>query len=184
MKELSLNILDIAQNSIHAEATLVGISLEETGETLKLTITDDGRGMSEEFLSRVTDPFSTTRTTRKVGMGLPLLMLAAEQTGGYMTIVSRERSVHPDDHGTEVCAFFYKNHLDFTPLGDVVSTVVSLVQGSPEVDFVYSHVMPDRTVELDTRELREVLGDEIPLSSPEVLVWIRSSLIEQYGSGE
>lgn len=183
MKELSLNILDIAQNSIHAEATLVGISLTETDETLKLTITDDGRGMSEEFLMRVTDPFSTTRTTRKVGMGLPLLKLAAEQTGGYMTIVSRERSVFPDSHGTEVTAFFYKNHLDFTPLGDVVSTVVSLVQGSPDVDFVYTHELPDRTVGLDTRDLREVLGD-IPLSSPEVLVWIRGSLIEQYGDGE
>lgn len=185
MKELSLNILDIAQNSIHAEATLVGISITETENTLKLTITDDGRGMSEEFLARVTDPFSTTRTTRKVGMGLPLLKLAAEQTGGYMTVSSRERSVYPDSHGTEVTAFFYKDHLDFTPLGDVVSTVVSLVQGSPEVDFVFTHELPpNRTVGLDTRDLREVLGDEIPLSSPEVLVWIRGSLIEQYGDGE
>ena len=184
MKELSLNILDIAQNSIHAEATLVEILLDETEESLKLSIIDDGRGMSEEFLSRVTDPFSTTRTTRKVGMGLPLLKLAAEQTGGYMEIASKERALWPDDHGTRVTAFFYKNHLDFTPLGDVVSTVVSLVQGSPEVDFRYVHELPDRTVELDTRDLREVLGDDIPLSSPEILVWIRSSLIEQYGEGE
>ena len=184
MKELSLNILDIAQNSIHAEATLVEILLDETEESLKLSIIDDGRGMSEEFLSRGTDAFSTTRTTRKVGMGLPLLKLAAEQTGGYMEIASKERALWPDDHGTRVTAFFYKNHLDFTPLGDVVSTVVSLVQGSPEVDFRYVHELPDRTVELDTRDLREVLGDDIPLSSPEILVWIRSSLIEQYGEGE
>jgi hypothetical protein len=184
MKELSLNILDIAQNSIHAEATLVEILLDETEESLKLSIIDDGRGMSEEFLQRVTDPFSTTRTTRKVGMGLPLLKLAAEQTGGYMEITSKERALWPDDHGTCVTAFFYKNHLDFTPLGDVISTVVSLVQGSPDVDFRFVHELPDRTVELDTRELREVLGDDIPLSSPEILVWIRSSLIEQYGEGE
>ncbi len=184
MKELSLNILDIAQNSIHAEASIVEIILTETEETLKLEIKDDGRGMSEEFLSRVTDPFSTTRTTRKVGLGLPLLKLAAEQTGGYMEITSRERALWPDTHGTEVTAFFYKNHLDFTPLGDVISTVVSLVQGSPEVDFVFLHELPGKTVELDTRMLREVLGDEVPLSSPDVLVWIRESLSEQYGDGE
>ena len=184
MKELSLNILDIAQNSIHAEASLVEIILTETEETLKLEIKDDGKGMSEEFLARVTDPFSTTRTTRKVGLGLPLLKLAAEQTGGHMEITSRERALWPDDHGTEVTAFFYKNHLDFTPLGDVISTVVSLVQGSPDVDFVFLHELPDKTVELDTRMLREILGDEVPLSEPEVLVWIRGSLIEQYGGGE
>ncbi|MBO4563194.1 MAG: sensor histidine kinase [Clostridia bacterium] len=183
MKELSLNILDIAQNSIHAEASLVKIILTETDETLKLEIMDDGKGMSEDFLARVTDPFSTTRTTRKVGMGLPLLQLAAEQTGGSMTITSRERALHPEDHGTEVTALFYKNHLDFTPLGDVISTVVSLVQGSPDVDFLYVHELPDRTVELDTRDIREVLGD-IPLSAPDVLVWIRETLIEQYGTGE
>ena len=184
MKELSLNILDIAQNSIHADASLVQIILTETEETLKLEIKDDGKGMSEEFLARVTDPFSTTRTTRKVGMGLPLLKLAAEQTGGWMQIASRERALYPETHGTEVTAFFYKNHLDFTPLGDVISTVVSLVQGSPEVDFVFRHTLPDKTVELETQMLREVLGDEVPLSSPEVLVWIRESLIDQYGSGE
>ncbi|MBR4658522.1 MAG: sensor histidine kinase [Clostridia bacterium] len=184
MKELSLNILDIAQNSIHAEASFVQILLTETDESLKLEIKDDGRGMSEEFLSRVTDPFSTTRTTRKVGLGLPLLKLAAEQTGGYMQITSRERALYPDTHGTEVTAFFYKNHLDFTPLGDVISTVVSLVQGSPEVDFLFIHEMPDRTVEIDTRMLREVLGDDVPLSDPEVLMWIRGSMTEQYGGGE
>lgn len=184
MKELSLNILDIAQNSIHAEANFVQILLTETDESLKLEIKDDGRGMSEEFLSRVTDPFSTTRTTRKVGLGLPLLKLAAEQTGGYMQITSRERALYPDTHGTEVTAFFYKNHLDFTPLGDVISTVVSLVQGSPEVDFLFMHEMPDRTVEIDTRMLREVLGDDVPLSDPEVLMWIRGSMTEQYGGGE
>ncbi len=184
MKELSLNILDIAQNSIHADATLVEILLDETETSLSLSIIDDGKGMSEEFLARVTDPFSTTRTTRKVGMGLPLLKLAAEQTGGHLTITSRERSAHPDDHGTEVTAFFYKTHLDFTPLGDVISTVVSLVQGSPEVDFLFRHTFPDHEVELDTREIREVLGDEVPLSSPDVLVWIRETLREQYGEDE
>ena len=144
---------------------------------------DDGKGMSEEFLNRVTDPFSTTRTTRKVGMGLPLLKLAAEQTGGSMSVTSRERALYPETHGTEVTAVFYKKHLDFTPLGDVISTVVSLVQGSPEVDFLFVHELGEKRVELDTRDIREVLGD-VPLSSPDVLVWIRESLIEQYGYSE
>lgn len=183
MKELSLNILDIAQNSIHAGAKLVRIIITETDEMLKLEIMDDGKGMSEEFLSRVTDPFSTTRTTRKVGMGLPLLKLAAEQTGGSMSVTSRERALYPETHGTEVTAVFYKKHLDFTPLGDVISTVVSLVQGSPEVDFLFVHELGEKRVELDTRDIREVLGD-VPLSSPDVLVWIRESLIEQYGYSE
>lgn len=183
MKELSLNILDIAQNSIHAGAKLVRIIITETDEMLKLEIMDDGKGMSEEFLSRVTDPFSTTRTTRKVGMGLPLLKLAAEQTGGSMSVTSRERALYPETHGTEVTAVFYKKHLDFTPLGDVISTVVSLVQGSPEVDFLFVHELGEKRVELDTRDIREVLGD-VPLSAPDVLVWIRESLIEQYGYSE
>ncbi|MBO4306250.1 MAG: sensor histidine kinase [Clostridia bacterium] len=183
MKELSLNILDIAQNSIHAEAKLVRIIITETDEMLKLEIMDDGKGMSEEFLGRVTDPFSTTRTTRKVGMGLPLLKLAAEQTGGSMSVTSRERALYPETHGTEVTAVFYKKHLDFTPLGDVISTVVSLVQGSPEVDFLFVHELGEKRVELDTRDIREVLGD-VPLSAPDVLVWIRESLIEQYGYSE
>jgi hypothetical protein len=181
MKDTSPNKPAIAQNSIHADASLLEILLDETDESLKLSIIDNGKGMSEEFLARVTDPFSTTRTTRKVGMGLPLLKLAAEQTGGYMAISSRERSKHPDDHGTEVVAFFYKNHIDFTPLGDVVSTIVSLVQGSPEVDFLFRHTFPDHEVSLDTREIREILGDEVPLSSPDVLVWMKESLEEQYG---
>ena len=183
MKELSLNILDITENSVKAGASLTEIAIDETDDVLVLTITDDGCGMKPETVAVVTDPFCTSRTTRKVGMGLPLLKLAAEQTGGSLVIESRERASHPDDHGTRVTAFFYKDHLDFTPLGDVISTVVSLVQGSENVDFLFRHSLPGKLVELDTRDLREVLG-EVPLSSPEVLVWIRESLAEQYGEGE
>ena len=89
MKELSLNILDIVQNSVSAKATLIEILLAETDETLRITIKDNGKGMSPDFLSTVMDPFSTTRKTRKVGMGIPLFKLAAEQTGGELTIASR-----------------------------------------------------------------------------------------------
>lgn len=182
MKELSLNILDIAQNSIRAEATRIEILIDETEETLKLTIRDNGYGMSEDFLKTVTDPFSTTRTTRKVGMGIPLLKLAAEQTGGSFEIRSVERSVDPEHCGTETSALFYKNHLDFTPLGDVVSTIVLLIRASEKTDFVFQHTMPDRVVALDTREVRQVLGEEVPLDEYEVLAWIRDMLKEQYAA--
>ncbi len=182
MKELSLNILDIAQNSIRAEATCIEILIDETETTLTLSIRDNGYGMSEDFVKTVTDPFSTTRTTRKVGMGIPLLKLAAEQTGGSFSIRSVERAVDPEHCGTETTAMFYKNHLDFTPLGDVVSTVVLLIRGSAQTDFVFRHTMPDKTVSLDTREIRQVLGDEVPLDEYEVLAWIRDMLTEQYAS--
>lgn len=182
MKELSLNILDIVQNSVSAKATLIEILLAETDETLRITIKDNGKGMSPDFLSTVMDPFSTTRKTRKVGMGIPLFKLAAEQTGGELTIASRTMEMSPEDHGTEISAFFYKNHMDFTPLGDVVSTLISLIQGCPDVDFLFEHQLPaGETVHLDTREMREALGDEIPLNSFEVLEWARESLNEQYG---
>ena len=182
MKELSLNILDIVQNSISAEASLIKILLEETETTLRITIEDNGRGMSPDFLATVIDPFSTTRKTRKVGMGIPLFKLAAEQTGGELSISSRTRDMDPEGHGTVISAFFYKDHMDFTPLGDVVSTLISLIQGCPEVDFLFEHQLPGGgLVQLDTREMREALGDEIPLNSFEVLEWARESLNEQYG---
>ena len=180
MKELSLNILDIAQNSVSAEATCIEILLDETETHLTLTIRDNGKGMSPEFAATVTDPFSTTRTTRKVGMGLPLLKLAAEQTGGRLTLTSVPRSTDPTHCGTCVTADFDKTHLDFTPLGDVISSLTTLIQGSPDVDFVFRHMRPEGTVELDTREVREVLGGTAPLNDPEILLWMRESLSQQY----
>lgn len=182
MKELSLNILDIAQNSIRAEASLIEILLDETDTRLTITIRDNGCGMSEAFVKTVVDPFSTTRTTRKVGMGIPLLKLAAEQTGGSLSITSVEKSVDPEHCGTTTSATFDKTHLDFTPLGDVISTIILLIRGSSGTDFVFRHTLPDRTVELDTREIRQVLGDEVPLDTYEVLAWIRDMLTEQYAS--
>ena len=182
MKELSLNILDIVQNSISAEADLIKILLAETDETLRITIEDNGRGMTPEFLSTVMDPFSTTRKTRKVGMGIPLFKLAAEQTGGELSISSTTKEMSLEEHGTIICATFCKTHMDFTPLGDIVSTMISLIQGCPDVDFLYEHELPNGvTVHIDTREMREALGDDIPLNSFEVLEWARESLNEQYG---
>ncbi len=180
MKELSLNILDIAENSVKARATLTQILLEETADTLTITVADDGCGMDEETVARVVDPFYTTRTTRAVGLGLPLLKLEAEMTGGSVAVTSRDKVAHPTDHGTVVTAVFHTDHIDCPPLGDVVATVVTLIQGHPDDDFLFRHTREGREpVELDTRQLREILGD-VPLGSFEVLQWIDGFLTEAY----
>ncbi len=176
MKELSLNILDITENSVKAGATLTQISIIESGDTLTLTIKDNGCGMSDEILKTVENPFYTTRTTRKVGLGIPLLKMAAEMTGGSVQIVS---STAENDHGTTVTAQFFKNHLDFTPLGDIKETVVTLIQGHPDTDFLFTHQTENSEVKLDTRELRTVL-EGVPLDTYEVILWIREYLNEQY----
>ncbi|MBQ4153551.1 MAG: ATP-binding protein [Oscillospiraceae bacterium] len=182
LKELSLNILDVAENSVRAGATLVEISLTQENGTLTITIQDDGCGMSREILEQVENPFYTTRTTRSVGLGIPLYKMAAEQTGGTVTIRSVEKADDSEHHGTTVTALFYTDHIDCAPLGDIVSTVCTLIHGSPQIDFVFTHKTSEREVSLDTRELRAVLGDEISLDNFEVMRWIRESLEEQYQS--
>lgn len=179
MKELSLNILDITENSVKARATLTSILLTETADTLEIKIIDNGCGMSEEVVAQVTNPFYTTRTTRSVGMGIPLFKLCAEQTGGSFSIESKEQTENSSDHGTTVTATFFKNHIDFTPLGDIVATMVTLIQGHPDTDFYFCHQKGEKSVSLDTRELREVLGD-VSLAEYEVIKWIEAHLNEQY----
>ena len=179
MKELSLNILDVAENSVKAGATLTQILLTEQGNILTIEIVDDGCGMSEDVVCSVVDPFYTTRTTRKVGMGIPLLKLAAEQTGGNLAISSTTQEADPASHGTHVTATFFTDHIDFTPLGDVASSILTLIQGHPNTDFLFRHLLNEHTVELDTRELRAVLED-VPLNSYDVMQWIEGNLQEQY----
>ena len=173
MKELSLNILDIAENSVKAQATLIEILLYQTEDKLTLSIIDNGCGMDEETLKSVTDPFYTTRTTRAVGLGIPLLKLAAEQTEGSFKIKSTLGK------GTVVEAVFNTHHIDFTPLGDVTQTIVTLIQGHSERDFFFRHVFGKEAVELDTRVLKRELED-VPLSSYEVIKWIEEYMREQY----
>ena len=179
MKELSLNILDVTENSVKAGASLVRIELTESEKDLTISITDDGVGMTEETRLSVVDPFYTTRTTRKVGLGIPFFKFAAEQTGGYIEIDSKHIDEFPETHGTCVRAYFRKDHIDFTPLGDVISTVTTLIQGHPDTDFLYRHTLGTEEVSLDTREIREVLED-VPLDSFDVLLWIKENLTEQY----
>ena len=167
MRELSLNILDIAQNSISAGASLITIEVSEnrTDQTLFIGIYDNGRGMSEEQVKSVIDPFFTTRTTRKVGMGIPLFKMAAEQTGGSLEIKS-ELGV-----GTEVKAYFKTDSVDFTPLGDVASTIQMLITMNTDRDFVYKHTVDGKEFVCDTREIKAILGD-VPLDSYEISQWI------------
>ena len=167
MKDLSLHLLDIAQNSVKAGATLVVISLQREREMLCLSVEDNGCGMPPDFLRRVTDPFTTTRTTRRVGLGLPLLKMAAEQTGGSFAIESVE------GQGTVLRACFVQGHIDTPPAGRMSDTMVTLIQGAPDIDFIYR----DNDFTLDTRELREVLED-VPLNTPEALLWIAEHISE------
>ncbi len=178
MKELSLNILDITKNSVSAGAENIEISLiTDSNGILTLTIKDDGCGMSEETVSNVTNPFYTTRTTRKVGMGLPLLKLAAEQTGGELCLSS---SKDEKNHGTTLTVTFDTNSIDCMPIGDIVSTVCILIAGSPEINFFFKDVNDKRTVELNTPEIVAVLGEGVSLAEPEIQAWISEYLKEQY----
>ena len=179
MKELSLNILDIAQNSVKAKATEIEISIFEDADTLTFSVSDNGVGMKPDFLNEVTNPFTTTRTTRPVGLGIPLLKLAAEQTGGSISITSKHIDEYKDSHGTKTEATFFKNHIDAVPLGDIVETIVALIQCNPDIEFIFNHKKDDKEIALDTRELKAVLGD-VPLNNIEVILWIKEYLSEQY----
>jgi len=155
MKDLSLHILDIVENSISAKATFIEISIEENHQanTYWVTIKDDGKGMSQEMANKVTDPYVTSRTTRKVGLGLPLLKMNAERTGGNLKIVSEEGK------GTEVKALFINDNIDRLPLGDIAGTIVILASANPMIEFVYSHSVDGEQYVFDTREIKEALED-------------------------
>lgn len=179
MKDLSLYILDIAMNSVRAGAKNISIILEEKDRVLTLKIIDDGCGMTSEQVEKLSNPFFTTRKTRKVGLGVPFLRMLSEMTGGSVTVVSRHEAEF-EDHGTTVTATFHTDHIDFIPLGDVVETVVTLIQGNPDSDYIYRHIADNVNVSMDTSEMRAILGGEVPLNTYEVLTFIREFLRGQY----
>lgn len=173
MKELALHLLDIAQNSVTAGATELLLSLVEHQGALTMSVADNGKGMTPEFLANVLDPFTTTRTTRKVGLGLPLLRLAAEQTGGSLRVESAPGV------GTTTAALFHTGHIDCPPLGDVAGALALFLQGAPEtMETRFLHETDHGSFELDTREVRALL-DGVPLSEPEVALWLRDYIAEQ-----
>ncbi len=168
-----MNILDIAENSVKARATLIGITITVAGDTLEIVIDDNGTGMSKEFLSKVTDPFTTTRKTRKVGMGIPLFKEAAEVTGGSFEIESEL------GRGTRVTTRFKIDSIDRAPLGDIAETAVTLL--NPDIDFVWVYTVNGRSFTFDTREIKEELKG-IPINSPEIISFLRELLKENIES--
>lgn len=173
MKELSLNIMDIVQNSVAAKSTLIKLDLNEQPENdyLEFSITDNGCGMDEEMLRSVTDPFMTGRTTRRVGLGIPLLKHAAEITGGEIKITS-ELGV-----GTVVFAKFGYHHIDREPLGDMAETMHQIITSYEEIDFVYTHRFGKKKFVLDTVQLKKFLNG-VSLKTPEVTLWLLEYLKE------
>lgn len=173
MTEISLNILDVAENSVRAQASLITIVVDVStaDDVLKVMIADDGCGMTAEQVEKVTDPFYTTRTTRKVGLGVPFFKMAAESSGGSFDITS-EPGV-----GTTVTAIFGFSNIDRMPLGDISSTVHNLIVYHPDSDFFFRYRVDEREFTLDTREMREVLGG-VPLDVPEVSAYIKEYLDE------
>lgn len=173
MTELSLNVLDIANNSIRANASLIEIKIQikRDLDILTITITDDGCGMTAEQIKQVEDPFFTTRTTRKVGLGVPFFKMAALNTGGSFQIESSPGV------GTTVVAVFKLSHIDRMPLGDMNSTIYTLITLNTQIDFLYTYCFDDKEFTLDTREFREILN-EVPLNSPEVTAYLKEYLEE------
>lgn len=173
MTEISLNVLDITENSVKAGASLIRISVEANTakDILTITVEDNGCGMSPEQLAKVTDPFFTTRTTRKVGLGVPFFKQSAEMTGGSFDIRSQQGV------GTVITASYVLSSIDRMPLGDMVSTMHQLIVMHQQCDFLYTYVYNDKSFTLDTREFRETLG-EVPFDVPEVSLFIKDFLKE------
>lgn len=173
MKEISLHILDIVQNSIVAKADEIEIIIAEKikQNILKIKIIDDGSGMTKKEQKEVLDPFVTSRTTREVGLGLPFLKKAAENCNGELILDSQK------GEGTSLEVIFEYDHIDRAPLGDIVGTIVSLIITNPQLDFLYKHIYNDKKFELNTKEVKEEIGD-IEINHPEIVNWINDYITE------
>lgn len=167
MRELSLHILDLVQNSAEAGADCISLAVieDKTSDLLTIRVTDNGRGMDAQTAKQVIDPFYTSRKTRKVGLGLPLIDMSTEQCDGQLLIKSAV------GQGTVVEASWRLSHLDRPPLGDLPSTLKSLIIGNSDIDIRYSHMVDDNEFCLSTRELKTIL-DGIPFTHPDVLQWL------------
>jgi len=173
MQELSMNILDIAQNSISAQARHIEIIVETDRNDDKLTIkiSDDGKGMAEEMLKNVTDPFFTTRTTRNVGLGVPFFKMAAEMAGGSFSIDSEK------GRGTSITATFVDSHIDRAPLGDMAETMCQLICLNEQISIRYTYCVDGKRFVVETGELTAIL-DGVPLNTPQVMQFVRGYIKE------
>jgi len=178
LEDLSQHILDIAENSLNAKASEIRISLsEDTGvDQVILEIQDNGSGMDKETLLKVVDPFTTSRTTRRVGLGLPFLKQSAELCEGEFDIESTEGK------GTLVRASFRLNSIDRPPLGDIPSTLVSLLVAHPLINWSYEHRFNDETFLVNSSEIIEILGEPEALGNPEIALWLKEFFLENITS--
>jgi hypothetical protein len=172
MRELSLHILDIAENAAAAGATRIAIAVDEStaADRLRFSVEDDGAGLPEWKARRIEDPFVTGRTSRRVGLGLSLLAAAARRCDGTLE-VARPAS----GRGTRVTAVFRRGHIDRAPMGDAAATLATLFAAYPSIDFVYTHRIDEKVFQLTTRELREELAG-LTLTDPAVLLHVTESL--------
>lgn len=173
MKELSLHILDIVQNSIRAKATTVEIQIQEDlkENKLEIRIQDNGQGMEQEFIDKVKNPFATTRTTRKIGLGIPLLLEACKRCNGNLEIKS-EKEV-----GTIIKVYFDYDHIDRAPMGDIVNTITMLLLSSPEIRYIFTYIVNHRTFTMDTDEVKKIL-EGVPINDLTVIHWMKEYLEE------
>ena len=173
MQDFSLHILDLVENSINAKAKQIEIKIDEDegNDLLTIEIIDNGAGMSEEMVAKVLDPFVTTRTTRKVGLGLSLFSQAAQECDGNATIRSELGK------GTRLKGTFQLSHIDLKPWGSMVETILTLVIGNPEIDFFYQHCKGNFEYTLDSAEIKREL-EGVPLSNPDVVSLLRKDLKE------
>ncbi|MDL2220988.1 sensor histidine kinase [Parabacteroides sp. OttesenSCG-928-N08] len=176
MNNLSFHITDIASNSFRAGATEVEVAIEESREVIVIRITDNGKGMDEATLRRVRNPFYTSRTTRKVGLGLPFLIQNAEQTGGEVKIESVL------GEGTTVTATFIAHHIDLPPWGDLSATIAMLMTGNPDVNLRFVYRSEQLDFALSSDEVKEALED-LPISHPQVMGWLREMIEENLKGG-
>ncbi len=178
MEDLSLHILDIAENSIDAGAGRIEITIVNSAgeDRFMLRVKDNGRGMDQETISRLRDPFFTTKTVRRFGLGIPLLAQFAEECDGGLSIESKQ------GEGTTITAEFRQGHIDRKPLGDVGSTMMVLVGGHPELDFLLDYSADGVSYTFDTAKLKGDLQD-VPINLPDVLKLIREDINEALRGG-
>lgn len=174
MKELSLNILDIVQNSIEAGAKTVTITVNEDEKGyFMFSVLDDGKGMTEDMIKKIKDPFVTTRTTRKVGLGIPLVDMASQQSGGELIITSKVGK------GTFLKATFLKDNIDRPPLGNIVETIKVILVGNPKLHLIMHYLVNREEFIFDTDEMKKILGPEINYSMPEIYSWLNDFLSQE-----
>lgn len=175
MKEISLHILDLMQNSVEAEATEIMLCIHEKTleDELKIVIEDNGKGMDKEFVRCAVDPFRTTRKTRRVGLGLSLFQMTARQCEGDLEIFSKPRK------GTKVLVNMQHSHWDRPPLGNMATTVISFLMGSPGMNLKYVHQKDKEKFEFDTRQVKEMVESEAPFENARVAYMVRDYLEQE-----